>query len=89
MHQLWYAMMHSHGSCYGMQGAIRLLIDARATVCHKLLLGLESWGCCLLHVGDTGHHHQHPLGVLQVQHVLPVGFPPVTELVASPILPKN
>ena len=60
--------------------------DVRATVCHKLLLDLVSWGCGHLHVGHAGHHHQHPLGVLQVKHVFLVFLPPVTELVASLVL---
>ena len=55
-------------------------------VCHKLLLDLVGWGCGLLHVGHAGHHHQLPLGVLEMEHVFLVGFPPVAELVASPVL---
>ena len=84
MHQIWYAVMHSHGTCYGMQGAIRL--DVRAMVCHKLFLDLMSWGCGHQHVVHTGHHHLLSQRVLEVEHVLLVGLSPVTELVASLVL---
>ena len=84
MHQLWYAVMHSHGTCYGMRGTIRL--NVRAMVCHKLFLDLMSWRCGHLQVIHTGHHHLLPLRVFEVGHVLLVGLSPVTELVAALVL---
>ena len=57
-----------------------------AMACHILLQVLVGSRGGLLEVVDIGHHHLHPVRVLELEHVLPVVLPPVTELVASHML---
>ena len=88
MHQLWYAVMHSHGTRYGMQGAIRLDERCKGYGMPQTNPGSAELGGGHHDVVHIGQHHLLPERVLEVDHVFLVGLSPVAELVALLCLPR-
>ena len=92
---MWYAVMQSHQRALAVVCCVLHSMrteKAQAVVCYDavsvlaLALDLLCSGGGHLEVVDHGLHQLHPVGVLEVEHVLLLFLPPVAKVVASDVL---